>query len=189
MAASTSQRPRRHHRRRPGRLRGGAVAAQLGAEVTVVDTDGLGGSAVLTDCVPSKTLIATAELMTDVAGAAELGVSFARPRGRRRDHASRVDLARVNARVKQLAADQSADIAAASTREGVTVVARPRPARRPGPRRGRPAPTAARRRSRPTPSCVATGAAPAHAADRAARRRADPHLGAGLRPRRAARRS
>ena len=34
---------------------------------------------------------------------------------------------------------------------------------------------------------VATGAAPAHAADGAARRRADPHLGAGLRPHRACR--
>ena len=42
------------------------MAAQLGAEVTVVDRDGLGGSAVLTDCVPSKTLIATAELMADM---------------------------------------------------------------------------------------------------------------------------
>ena len=43
----------------------------LGAEVTIVDTDGLGGSAVLTDCVPSKTLIATAEVMTEVAEAGE----------------------------------------------------------------------------------------------------------------------
>ena len=40
-----------------------------------------GGSAVLTDCVPSKTLIATAELMTDMAGAAELGVDFHDPEG------------------------------------------------------------------------------------------------------------
>ncbi|MDT4903085.1 MAG: hypothetical protein QOH52_1101 [Pseudonocardiales bacterium] len=29
------------------------VAAQLGATVTVIDRDGLGGSCVLTDCVPS----------------------------------------------------------------------------------------------------------------------------------------
>ena len=92
----------------PGGYEAALVAAQLGAEVTVVDTDGLGGSAVLTDCVPSKTLIATAELMTDVAGATELGVTSRS--GRRRDGV-RVDLARVNARVKALAADQSADIA------------------------------------------------------------------------------
>ncbi len=61
----------------PGGYEAALVAAQLGAEVTVVDTDGLGGSAVLTDCVPSKTLIATAELMTDVEGANELGVMSA----------------------------------------------------------------------------------------------------------------
>ena len=75
------------------------VAAQLGAEVTVVDTDGVGGSAVLTDCVPSKTLIATAEVMSDLADAAvtELGVAFHDDEG---DAATgiRVDLATVNAR-------------------------------------------------------------------------------------------
>src|SRR3546814_9079177 len=60
----------------PGGYESALVAAQLGAEVTLVDTDGLGGSAVLTDCVPSKTLIATAEVMTEVAASAELGVSF-----------------------------------------------------------------------------------------------------------------
>ena len=36
----------------PGGYEAAHVAAQLGAEVTVVDTDGVGGSAVLTDCVP-----------------------------------------------------------------------------------------------------------------------------------------
>ncbi|HEU4811987.1 MAG TPA: NAD(P)H-quinone dehydrogenase [Nocardioides sp.] len=105
----------------PGGYESALVAAQLGADVTVVDTDGLGGSAVLTDCVPSKTLIATAELMTDVAGAAELGVNFQDHEG---DAATniRVDLARVNARVKQLAADQSSDIGRRLARENVTVV-------------------------------------------------------------------
>ena len=58
----------------PGGYEAALVAAQLGAEVTVVDSDGLGGSAVLTDCVPSKTLIATAEVMTDTAESGELGV-------------------------------------------------------------------------------------------------------------------
>src|SRR3712207_6083594 len=48
----------------PGGYEAALVAAQLGADVTVVDADGLGGAAVLTDVVPSKTLIATAEVMT-----------------------------------------------------------------------------------------------------------------------------
>src|SRR4029077_7822711 len=38
------------------------VAAQLGAAVTIVDRDGIGGACVLTDCVPSKTLSATTAL-------------------------------------------------------------------------------------------------------------------------------
>ena len=105
----------------PGGYEAAHVAAQLGAEVTIVDTDGVGGSAVLTDCVPSKTLIATAELMTDMATAQELGVNFHDHEG---DAATSiaVDLARVNARVKQLAADQSTDIAARLDRDGVRVV-------------------------------------------------------------------
>ncbi len=105
----------------PGGYEAALVAAQLGAEVTVVDSDGLGGSAVLTDCVPSKTLIATAEVMSDLSGAAELGVSFADQGGGTATEI-RVDLERVNARVKQLAADQSRDIHRRLVRDGVRIV-------------------------------------------------------------------
>ena len=105
----------------PGGYEAAHVAAQLGAEVTVVDTDGVGGSAVLTDCGPSKTLIATAELMADMSGAQELGVNFHDHLGDAATTIS-VDLARVNARVKQLAADQSSDIAARLDRDGVRVL-------------------------------------------------------------------
>lgn len=105
----------------PGGYESALVAAQLGAEVTVVDSDGIGGSAVLTDCVPSKTLIATSELMAEMGGAAELGVQVHDHEGDRATLIS-VDLARVNARVQQLAADQSTDIARRLEREGVQVV-------------------------------------------------------------------
>jgi NAD(P)H dehydrogenase (quinone) len=105
----------------PGGYEAAHVAAQLGAEVTIVDTDGVGGSAVLTDCVPSKTLIATAEVMSELSEAAELGVEFHDAEG---DAATsiRVDLARVNARVKALATSQSQDIERRLTRDGVTLV-------------------------------------------------------------------
>jgi dihydrolipoamide dehydrogenase len=105
----------------PGGYEAALVAAQLGAEVTVVDSDGIGGSAVLTDCVPSKTLIATAEVMTEVADSGELGIVFEDHEG---DTAERVevDLARVNARVLRLAAEQSADISRRLEKEGVTVL-------------------------------------------------------------------
>jgi dihydrolipoamide dehydrogenase len=104
----------------PGGYEAALVGAQLGAEVTVVERDGLGGSAVLTDCVPSKTLIATAELMTDVRGSGELGVQFSG--GASSMDAVSVDLAVVNARVRSLAASQSADIAGQLDRAGVRVV-------------------------------------------------------------------
>jgi dihydrolipoamide dehydrogenase len=105
----------------PGGYEAALVANQLGADVTVIDRDGLGGSAVLTDCVPSKTLIATAEVMTDMGTAPELGINFHDAQG---DAATaiRVDLGKVNARVKALATAQSADIENRLTRRGIRIV-------------------------------------------------------------------
>ena len=98
----------------PGGYEAALVAAQLGARVTVVDRDGLGGSAVLTDCVPSKTLIATAEAMVTVERANDFGVVLPGP--------PRVDLGLANARVKALAKAQSGDIARRLEKDGVEVV-------------------------------------------------------------------
>ncbi|MDQ4084760.1 MAG: NAD(P)H-quinone dehydrogenase, partial [Actinomycetota bacterium] len=107
----------------PGGYEAALVAAQLGASVTVVDSDGVGGSAVLTDCVPSKTLIATADVMTEVEESTELGVRFdgAGVAGDVRRAVS-VDLKTVNDRVLRLARDQSDDIAGRLQREGVQLV-------------------------------------------------------------------
>ncbi len=103
----------------PGGYEAALVAAQLGADVTVVDSDGIGGSAVLTDCVPSKTLIATAEVMTSFEVLPELGIELP-PGTTRRD--VRVDLAQVNSRVLKLAAAQSTDIERRLVRDGVRVL-------------------------------------------------------------------
>lgn len=103
----------------PGGYEAALVAARLGAEVTIVDRDGIGGAAVLTDCVPSKTLIATADAMTAIQDAPELGVLVDGGTAR---NVTGVDLVRVNARVKALAAKQSEDIADGLTKAGVTVV-------------------------------------------------------------------
>lgn len=85
------------------------VAASLGAQVTIIERSGLGGSAVLTDVVPSKTLIATADLMTRVAEAGELGVKFDVDGG---DFVPvmRADLKHINDRLLNLARSQSKDI-------------------------------------------------------------------------------
>jgi NAD(P)H dehydrogenase (quinone) len=107
----------------PGGYEAALVASQLGGEVTLVDSDGVGGSAVLTDCVPSKTLIATAEVMTDVRQSADLGLRFG-PLDQGNIYAGvRVQLAAVNQRVLDLAKRQSADIEERLLRENVRLVA------------------------------------------------------------------
>ncbi len=106
----------------PGGYEAALVARQLGGEVTLVDTDGMGGSAVLTDCVPSKTLIATAEVMMTVKGSGELGLRVA---GRPADeyaYGLGIDLAKVNQRVLDLATAQSEDIHEKLVAEGVTII-------------------------------------------------------------------
>ncbi|MFF0282053.1 NAD(P)H-quinone dehydrogenase [Rhodococcus aetherivorans] len=77
------------------------VAAQYGATVSLIDSDGVGGACVLFDCVPSKTFIASTGIRTDMRRAADLGVQL---------ESSGVALPEVNARVKSLARAQSADI-------------------------------------------------------------------------------
>src|SRR6478672_4792382 len=81
------------------------VAAQLGAEVTLVEASGAGGACVLYDCVPSKTFIASSDVVTAFRHGASLGVRLASP------DAVTLDGAAVHARVKRLAQAQSADIA------------------------------------------------------------------------------
>jgi dihydrolipoamide dehydrogenase len=100
----------------PGGYEAALVAAQMGAQVTLVDSDGIGGSAVLTDCVPSKALLAVAETATQVRASAGLGITGAA-------QAVGVDLGAVNTRILQLARDQSADTARRCAREGVELVA------------------------------------------------------------------
>jgi pyruvate/2-oxoglutarate dehydrogenase complex dihydrolipoamide dehydrogenase (E3) component len=104
----------------PGGYEAALVARQLGADVTIVDRDGIGGSAVLTDCVPSKALIATANVLTESGSSAELGVLI---HGLRPDPSLvGVELSAVNARIKGLAAQQSADIRLRLELEGIEIV-------------------------------------------------------------------
>ena len=105
----------------PGGYEAALVAAQLGASVTIVDRDGIGGAAVLTDCVPSKTLIATADYIGGMATASDLGVHLEDHEG---DVATETvaELDAINERVLALAAAQSADILARLTEVGVRVV-------------------------------------------------------------------
>ena len=114
----------------PGGYEAALVAAQLGAEVTVVDSGGLGGACVLTDCVPSKTLIATSDMMAALDTAPALGIRSGPRPGSGSGSGSRVrsgaalaavDAPRLYARVRELARAQSADVAARLAAEGVEV--------------------------------------------------------------------
>ncbi|MDO4792480.1 MAG: NAD(P)H-quinone dehydrogenase [Buchananella hordeovulneris] len=60
----------------PGGYEAAITAARLGASVTLIEDRGLGGAAVLTDVVPSKSLIATAEWLTIAERAPLLGLRF-----------------------------------------------------------------------------------------------------------------
>lgn len=101
----------------PGGYEAALVAVQLGADVTIVDRDGVGGACVLTDCVPSKTMIATSVRSTYVREADRLGIDAADT-----DGGVTVDVGAVNARVKRLAQAQSDDTASRVVKEGVEIV-------------------------------------------------------------------
>ncbi len=105
----------------PGGYEAALVAARLGADVTIIERRGLGGSTVLTDVVPSKTLIATAEWMTLGGNAAELGIRINDESGNT-SHTITADLGVINQRIRALAATQSADIEHRIRQAGIQVI-------------------------------------------------------------------
>jgi NAD(P)H dehydrogenase (quinone) len=104
----------------PGGYEAALVAAEHGADVTLVSNEGLGGNTVLWDCVPSKALIVSAEAMGWMQSAYRLGVRLESGA----DIASRacVDMAAVMDRVKSLAENQSADIGKKVEASGARIV-------------------------------------------------------------------
>jgi dihydrolipoamide dehydrogenase len=104
----------------PGGYEAALVAVQLGAEVVLVERDGVGGACVLADCVPSKTLIATSESIAALEAGEALGIRSVAG-GTATDHVE-VDAQTVYSRVKALAAAQSADITRRVSGEGVRVL-------------------------------------------------------------------
>ena len=86
------------------------------AQVTVVDSDGIGGACVLFDCVPSKTFIASTGVRTDLRRADGLGFDIG-------IEDAKISLPQINNRVKTLATSQSADIGSQLLTAGVNVLA------------------------------------------------------------------
>src|SRR6478609_6256854 len=108
----------------PGGYEAALAAAQLGAEVTLVERAGVGGSAVITDVVPSKSLIATADAAVAIAGAGDLGVQlFAKGKdGKPLKPEIAINLAAVNKRLLSLARQQSDDMRASLVEAGVRII-------------------------------------------------------------------
>lgn len=77
-----------------------ATAAYLGAEVTLIEDNQLGGNCTMTDAIPSKTLLTTADAMLKISQAEEEGVDFARG-------FPEVNLRRTLARARAVALHQS----------------------------------------------------------------------------------
>ncbi|HLU29493.1 MAG TPA: NAD(P)H-quinone dehydrogenase [Glycomyces sp.] len=89
------------------------VAAQLGADVTLIEETGAGGACVLSDCVPSKTFIAASNVLTEIHESTPMGVGAVD---------TTIDAKAVNGRVRRLATQQSADIAQKVVAAGVDIV-------------------------------------------------------------------
>ena len=80
-----------------------SAAAALGADVTMIEDRGLGGSCTLTDAIPSKTLLATATVLASIDRADECGVEF--------EHGKpHVDMLRTVAHARWVATHQSRGI-------------------------------------------------------------------------------
>jgi pyruvate/2-oxoglutarate dehydrogenase complex dihydrolipoamide dehydrogenase (E3) component len=107
----------------PGGYEAALAGAQQGAEVTLIERVGVGGAAVLTDVVPSKSLIATAEASNSIREATDLGVQFfgRNEAGKPLHPEIAINLAAVNKRLLSLARQQSEDLRSALVAAGVTL--------------------------------------------------------------------
>jgi NAD(P)H dehydrogenase (quinone) len=105
----------------PGGYEAALVAADLGAEVTVVSDEGLGGACVLWDCVPSKALLTSAQAFNTLETAPSLGVHFEGMPGLEVPRYE-VDLPTIMARVHNLALAQSEDISKKVQAAGIRMV-------------------------------------------------------------------
>lgn len=97
----------------PGGYEAALVATQLGGDVTLIERDGLGGAAVLTDVVPSKALVAVAEAAMDARSASVIGV---------KTESVSIEFQKVNARLKQWATNQSRHIFDSLIAAGVHII-------------------------------------------------------------------
>jgi len=95
----------------PGGYEAALVARQLGVEVTLVENQGIGGSAVLSDVVPSKGLVSVATNRVNYLDTPDFNNNIAT-----------FDLSKTNERLLNLASSQSSDIHTRLRSAGVNIV-------------------------------------------------------------------
>ncbi|AEQ06034.3 NAD(P)H-quinone dehydrogenase [Corynebacterium pseudotuberculosis 258] len=91
------------------------AGAKYGADITIIEDRGLGGAAVINDCVPSKSFIAGANIKTDLRRADDMGLN-------KGIGEANLLLDALNARVQALAGEQSGDIRRSVINQGVRVL-------------------------------------------------------------------
>ncbi|MBC3179065.1 NAD(P)H-quinone dehydrogenase [Corynebacterium lujinxingii] len=99
----------------PGGYEAALLASKHGANITLVEDHGAGGSAIRKDVVPSKSFIAGANIKTDLRRADDMGLNHALGD-------AKLSLMALNERVKQLAGKQSDDIRDQLERNGVRLI-------------------------------------------------------------------
>ena len=99
----------------PAGYEAASAGAKYGADITLIEDQGMGGSGVILDCVPSKSFIAGANIKTDLRRADDLCLSD-------RLGDAYLAMAALNKRVLSLAGEQSGDIRSRMEEIGVRVV-------------------------------------------------------------------
>jgi dihydrolipoamide dehydrogenase len=96
----------------PGGNTAATVAATLGAEVTLIERDIVGGAAHLWDCIPSKAMIATGAELSELARARAMGL----------DAHGRLDVAALRERVADIEGHLHASVRGLLESQGVRLV-------------------------------------------------------------------
>ena len=99
----------------PAGYEAATAGAKYGADITLVEEQGPGGSSVLLDCVPSKSFIAGANIRTDFRRADDMGLN-------NQLSSLQLNLQALNGRVQALAGNQSQDVRAGLEKIGVKVI-------------------------------------------------------------------
>jgi len=90
------------------------TAARLGAEVTLIERDVVGGAAHLRDCIPSKAMIATGGAMEELRRAAGMGLDPVQPG---------LDLDALRSRIDRIEAQLERSVSGLLANQGVRVIA------------------------------------------------------------------